>query len=88
MRRGVITRALGTEPGPRPDLWVRTAEPGERFLVCSDGLSLELTDDEIAQTLSACEDPQAAADELVRRAVLAGGRDNVTVVVIDNLPTV
>jgi protein phosphatase len=86
MRRGVITRALGTDPGPRPDLWVRTAEPGERFLVCSDGLSLELTDEEIAQVLTGCEDPQAAADELVRRAVLAGGRDNVTVVVVDNLP--
>lgn len=86
LRRGVITRALGTEPGPRPDLWVRTAEPGERYLVCSDGLPLELTDPEIADVLQSCADPERAAEELVRRAVLAGGRDNVTVVVVDNRP--
>jgi protein phosphatase len=85
MRRGVITRALGTEPGPRPDLWVRPAVPGERYLICSDGLSLELTDQDIAEVLAACPDPQEAAEELVRRAVLAGGRDNVTVVVVDQL---
>ncbi|WP_432976457.1 PP2C family protein-serine/threonine phosphatase [Dactylosporangium sp. CA-233914] len=85
MRRGVITRALGTDPGPRPDLWVRTAEPGERYLVCSDGLPLELTDAEITDVLAAGQEPQAAAEELVRRAVLAGGRDNVTVVVVDYL---
>ncbi|WP_432829117.1 PP2C family protein-serine/threonine phosphatase [Dactylosporangium sp. CA-092794] len=85
MRRGVITRALGTEPGPRPDLWVRTAVPGERFLVCSDGLPLEVGDDEIAEVLGAVEDPERAAEELVRRAVQAGGRDNVTVVVVDHV---
>ena len=85
-RRGVITRALGTDPGPRPDLWVRRAAPGERYLVCSDGLSLELTDQEIAAILGACPDAGQAADELVRRAVVAGGRDNVTVIVVDHLP--
>ncbi|MFG2043177.1 PP2C family protein-serine/threonine phosphatase [Dactylosporangium sp. NPDC048998] len=86
MRRGVITRALGTDPGPRPDLWVRTAVPGERYLVCSDGLSLEVADEEIATVLATCADPAQAAEDLVRRAVLAGGRDNVTVVVVDYLP--
>jgi protein phosphatase len=85
-RRGVITRALGTDPGPRPDLWVRRASPGDRYLVCSDGLSLELTDQEIATVLDGCPDPQQAAEDLVRRAVVAGGRDNVTVVVVDHLP--
>jgi protein phosphatase len=84
LRRGVITRALGTDPGPRPDLWVRTAVPDERYLVCSDGLPLEVPDEEIATVLSAFEDPAQAAEELVRRAVLAGGRDNVTVVVVDH----
>ncbi|MEV8514773.1 protein phosphatase 2C domain-containing protein [Dactylosporangium sp. NPDC051484] len=86
MRRGVITRALGTDPGPRPDLWVCTAVPGERYLVCSDGLPLEVADEEIATVLAAFEDPTQAAEELVRRAVLAGGRDNVTVVVVDHAP--
>jgi protein phosphatase len=61
--------------------------PGERFVVCSDGLSLELTDDEITAVLRAEPTAQAAADLLVRRAVLAGGRDNVTAVVVDHLTT-
>ncbi|MER7008759.1 protein phosphatase 2C domain-containing protein [Dactylosporangium sp. NPDC000555] len=86
MRRGVITRALGTDPAPRPDLWVCTAVPGERYLVCSDGLPLEVADEEIATVLAASADPTQVAEELVRRAVLAGGRDNVTVVVVDHLP--
>jgi protein phosphatase len=86
-RRGVITRALGTAPGPEPDLWVRLAIPGERYLVCSDGLPLELDDQDIAEILDLHPDPQQAADELVRLAVVAGGRDNVTVVVVDHLAT-
>jgi len=86
-RRGVITRALGTRPAPDADLWVLPPVPGERFVVCSDGLSLELTDDEIAAVLHTEPSAQDAADLLVRRAVLAGGRDNVTVVVVDHLST-
>ncbi|GAA1518968.1 protein phosphatase 2C domain-containing protein [Dactylosporangium maewongense] len=86
-RRGVITRALGTRPAPPADLWVLSPVPGERFVVCSDGLPLELTDDEIAAALRAEPVAQAAADLLVHRAVLAGGRDNVTVVVVDHLAT-
>ncbi|GGM44141.1 PP2C family protein-serine/threonine phosphatase [Dactylosporangium sucinum] len=84
-RRGVITRALGTDPGPRPDLWVHDARPGERFLICSDGLPLEVSDADIAAVLADCPDPQQAAEELVRRAVVGGGRDNVTVVVVDHV---
>ncbi|WP_238016084.1 protein phosphatase 2C domain-containing protein [Dactylosporangium sp. AC04546] len=83
-RRGVITRALGTDPGPRADLWVHDARAGERFLICSDGLPLEVSDADIAAVLGDCPDPQQAAEELVRRAVVAGGRDNVTVVVVDH----
>ena len=86
-RRGVITRALGTRPAPDADLWVLPPVPGERFVICSDGLSLELTDDEIAAVLRAEPTAQAAADLLVHRAVLAGGRDNVTAVVVAHLPT-
>ena len=61
--------------------------PGERFVVCSDGLSLELSDDEIAAVLRAEPTAQGAADLLVHSAVLAGGRDNVTAVVVDHLTT-
>jgi serine/threonine protein phosphatase PrpC len=81
-RRNVVTRSLGTEPAPRPDLFVRDPVPGEVLLSCSDGLTNELIDAEIAQVLRDAPEPQAAADELVARAVGAGGHDNVTVVVV------
>ncbi|GAA4409062.1 protein phosphatase 2C domain-containing protein [Fodinibacter luteus] len=80
--RNVITRALGSDPAPEPDLWVLPPTAGERFVVCSDGLSNELADDEIEHLLTAAPDPQAAADALVAAAVRAGGRDNVSVVVV------
>jgi protein phosphatase len=51
-------------------------------VVCSDGLTNELSDTEIGLLLADCADPQQAADQLVERAVLAGGRDNVTVIVV------
>ena len=84
-RRGVITRALGTDPAPEADLWVFPSTPGERFLVCSDGLSLELADAEIAAVLRSEPAAQAAADRLVKGAVTAGGRDNVSAVVVDTV---
>ncbi|GAA3859075.1 protein phosphatase 2C domain-containing protein [Saccharothrix violaceirubra] len=83
-QRNVITRALGARVAPEPDQWVFPPEPGERFLVCSDGLTNELPDQEIADILDALPDAKEAATTLVRRAVLAGGRDNVTVVVVDH----
>jgi protein phosphatase len=83
-RRNVITRALGSDPAPQPDVWVFPAASRERFVVCSDGLSVEIGDGEIADVLRTEINPQSAADELVRSAVRAGGRDNVTVVVVDH----
>jgi serine/threonine protein phosphatase PrpC len=81
-RRNVVTRSLGTQPPPKPDIALRDPVPGERFVVCSDGLTNELSDTEIGLLLADCADPQQAADQLVERAVLAGGRDNVTVIVV------
>src|SRR5699024_803241 len=78
--RNIVTRSLGA-PHHRPDTWVVPTTPGERFVVCSDGLTNEITDAELGEILRAHRDPQEAADELVRAAVAAGGRDNVTVVV-------
>ena len=80
--RNVVTRSLGSDSMPPVDLWVFPPQPGERFLVCSDGLNGELSDAEISRLLADHEDPQQAADALVRAAVDAGGRDNVTVVVV------
>jgi len=82
-RRNVVTRSLGSQPSPAPDVWLVPPVAGDRFLVCSDGLTGELDDPAIAELLGASPDPQAAADELVRQALAAGGHDNVTVVVLD-----
>lgn len=85
-RRSVVTRVLGMNPMPEADVWVFPPTPGERFLICSDGLSSEIDDAVIAAVLSAEPVAQAAADALVAKAVAAGGRDNVTAVVVDHLP--
>jgi serine/threonine protein phosphatase PrpC len=82
-RRNVVTRSLGSDPAPAADVWVFPPVVGDRFLICSDGLTGELDDPEIAQILHDVRDPQGAAVELVRRANAAGGRDNVTTVVVD-----
>ena len=80
--RNVVTRSLGTESMPTPDVWVFPPHPGERFVICSDGLSNELSRDQIREIVAAVDDPQAAAEALVQAAVEAGGRDNVTVIVV------
>jgi PPM family protein phosphatase len=80
--RNLITRSLGTDPAPSPDVWALAPRPGERFVICSDGLSGELSPDRIRELVSATEDPQRCAEALVAAAVDAGGRDNVSVVVV------
>jgi PPM family protein phosphatase len=80
--RNVITSSLGSDPAPSPDVWVLPPTPGEGFVICSDGLSNELDDREIMLVTREHADPQVAADELVAAAVRAGGRDNVSVVVV------
>lgn len=81
--RNVITRSVGSDPAPHVDLWVMPQTPGERFLVCSDGVTSELTDDEIAAVILREPDPQVAVDLLVSRALAAGGRDNISAVIVD-----
>ena len=84
-RRNVVTRALGSDVAPEVDLFVLEPVVGERFLICSDGLTGEVDDASIAEVLRAVADPQAAAARLVADAVAAGGRDNVTVVLVDHV---
>ena len=81
--RNVITRSLGTTPPPSPDMWVLPVVAGERFVLCSDGLSSELTDDAIAHVLRLGLAAEDTADLLVQGALQAGGHDNVSVVVVD-----
>ena len=83
--RNIITRALGQQESGDPDYWLLPPEPGERFLLCSDGLSGELEPEEIARVLAAAPEPAVAAKNLLEAALFAGGRDNITVVVVDVL---
>ncbi len=80
--RNVITRALGSGPLPDPDVWLFPIEGEQRFLICSDGLTKELSDARIAEIVAAESDPASIARELVGAALQAGASDNVTVVVV------
>ncbi|KKI22618.1 serine/threonine protein phosphatase, partial [Leucobacter sp. Ag1] len=80
--RNVITRALGSLDS-RHDAWLVPIEAGMRVLICSDGLTTEVGDDDLRAVLTMTADVDAAADELVRRACAAGGRDNITVVLVE-----
>lgn len=82
-RRNIITRAIGASSTGDADYWLFPAELGDRILVCSDGLTSEVSDARIHHVLSCTPDPQKAADLLVEDAVGRGGRDNITVLVID-----
>jgi len=84
-RRNIVTRALGIEPSVRVDSWLLPLVRGERYILCSDGLVDEVDDDGIAAIARQHDDPQTAADQLVAAALANGGRDNVTVVVVDVL---
>jgi serine/threonine protein phosphatase PrpC len=83
-RRNIMTRALGVDPDVPVDLFeVEEVSPGDRFLLCSDGLPREIKDDQIASMLRRLADPDEAAKELVEEAKRQGGNDNITVVVVD-----
>ena len=82
--RNVVTRALGATEFIHPDFWLRPPMTGERYLLCSDGLSSEIGDADILDILG---EPSAerAAEMLIARALDAGGHDNITVLVVDVL---
>lgn len=80
--RNIITRALGAVDSTA-DTWMLPVETGSRLLICSDGLTTEVADEEIRATLTMGGRPEAVVDELVNRANRSGGRDNITVVVVD-----
>ncbi len=82
-RRNVITRALGTGQVWEPDVWVLPARHGDRLMLCSDGLTNELSPAHMARVLASVPHPKEAADVLLQAALRTGGRDNVTVIVAD-----
>lgn len=79
----VITRAVGFNESPLPDYTSLALIPGQRILICSDGLTKELTEIGIQHFLAKAETAEAAARTLVEKSVENAGRDNVTVIVID-----
>ena len=82
-QRSILERALGQESEVEIDIRVIDTEPGDRILLCTDGLTSHLTDLEIEDILSSVKNPQDASKRLVREALDAGGNDNVTVIVVD-----
>jgi protein phosphatase len=81
--RSVITRALGTDPNMLADTYEFDAEPGDRLLLCSDGLTGMIEDGMIAEILLDHPLPEDAARALIDAANDAGGHDNISVVIVD-----
>jgi len=79
--RNIITRAVGIEPAIEADVAEFEVRPGDVVLLCTDGLSNMVEENDIARTLTQVTNPQAAADRLVQMANKNGGKDNITAVV-------
>lgn len=81
--RNLVTRALGIDPGVAPEIHVHDVLSGDIYLMCSDGLSDMVSDEEMHLALSSLRDKlQLAADHLVRIANDHGGRDNISVILV------
>jgi len=85
-RRNAITRAVGVKETIAVDTSAGTMQPGDVFLVCSDGLTRHVTDAEIDAALATCA-PEAACDTLIATTLARGAEDNVTIVVVRYQPT-
>ena len=82
-QRSVLERALGQESEVEIDMQLIDAKPGDRLLLCTDGLTTHVSDPEIEDLLSSVDQPEEASKRLVKEALDAGGNDNITVIVVD-----
>jgi protein phosphatase len=82
-QRSLVTRVLTGQPDDEPDLSLREARPGDRYLICSDGLSDFVARDTIAEVMAEGQGVDQTADRLIELALKAGAPDNVTVIVGD-----
>jgi len=82
-QRSIITRALGSDPNMYADTFEVDAKPGDRLLLCSDGLTSMLTDAKINDIMSSYRDHGSTVRALVDAANAAGGHDNISVVVVE-----
>jgi serine/threonine protein phosphatase PrpC len=81
-QRNVIYKNLGDKPTVEPDMISQRLAAGDRLLLCSDGLSGMVEDDEIHEIVLSAYSPQEACRQLVRAANLAGGEDNISVIIV------
>jgi serine/threonine protein phosphatase PrpC len=86
-QRSLLLRALDGRSAADPDLSVHDAMPGDRYLLCSDGLSGVVSDETLRDTLEAVTEPEAATRELIDLANAGGGPDNITCIVADVVDT-
>ena len=82
-RRNIVTRALGIDEQVSVDTWTIPMFNGDRYMLCSDGLVDEVPLDEITEMMREHSAPQLIAERLVTAAKRHGGRDNITVIVVD-----
>lgn len=81
----VITRAVGFNAQPMPDFWMVQLHAGLRLLICTDGLTKEVSDESIRMHFAAGLTPAETAGALIDAALASGGRDNITAIVVDVL---
>lgn len=79
----LVTRAVGSPDGSEPDFWMLPMVPGDRLLICSDGLTSEVGTEIMTEVVAARRPPRETAAELLRLTLDAGARDNVSVIVVD-----
>ncbi|GGW13883.1 hypothetical protein GCM10018980_15050 [Streptomyces capoamus] len=84
-QRSLLVRALGPGAATTPDVRLHDTEPGDRYLLCSDGLSAVVPAEDIRRVLAEIGEPEQAVRELVALANASGGPDNVSCVVADVL---
>ncbi|MCR5543769.1 MAG: Stp1/IreP family PP2C-type Ser/Thr phosphatase [Eubacterium sp.] len=80
--KNLITRAMGSRDEAMPDFFEITLEPGQKVMMCSDGLSNMVEDDEIRDIIQESAKPDEAVDSLINRANYYGGNDNISVIII------
>ncbi|MET9498237.1 Stp1/IreP family PP2C-type Ser/Thr phosphatase [Streptomyces sp. NPDC006552] len=84
-QRSLLMRALGSGDHVEPDLSIREVRAGDRYLICSDGLSGVVSHQTMEETLASYQGPQETVQDLIQLALRGGGPDNVTVIVADVL---
>jgi len=81
-QRNLLTRAIGTQPDVEIEVGYCKLGPGDRFLLCTDGLTGAVDDGEILRVMASAQDPRSAVDQLVELAMRGGGHDNITAVAV------